>query len=75
MDHYLPLKNNIMDEVFLGYVMLWAGNFAPVGFIPCDGRQVSIADNEALFSLLGTIYGGDGMSTFCVPDLIFRQPA
>ena len=54
--------------------MLFAGNFAPVGYLPCDGRLVNIADNDALYMLLGTTYGGDGQVTFGLPDLRGRVP-
>lgn len=55
-------------------IKLFAGNFAPVGYLPCDGRLLSISQNSALFSLLGTMYGGDGMSTFALPNLNGRVP-
>jgi microcystin-dependent protein len=53
----------------LGEVMPFAGNFVPRDYLPADGRLLSIADNTALFSLIGTYYGGDGMTTFALPDL------
>src|SRR5262245_6802650 len=53
----------------LGEVMPFAGNFVPRDYLPADGRLLSIADNTALFSLIGTYYGGDGMQTFALPDL------
>ena len=53
----------------LGTVIPWSGNFIPADYLPCDGRLLSIAQNTALFSLLGTTYGGDGRTTFAVPDL------
>jgi len=56
-------------EPFLGQVIAVAFNFVPVGWFPCDGRTVPIQDNQALFSLLGTTYGGDGVTTFGLPDL------
>jgi microcystin-dependent protein len=56
-------------EPFLGQVMLFGGNFAPLGWALCDGQLLPISENEALFSLLGTTYGGDGMTTFALPDL------
>jgi microcystin-dependent protein len=58
-----------MSQVFIGQVMLFGGNFAPKGFALCNGQLLPIAQNTALFSLLGTNYGGDGKSTFALPDL------
>lgn len=57
-------------NVYLGQILQFAGNFAPEGFLPCDGRQVSISEFEALFALIGTTYGGDGQSTFNLPNLV-----
>ena len=57
-----------MDQV-LATIMLFAGNFAPRGWAYCDGQLLPINQNSALFSLLGTIYGGDGRTTFALPDL------
>ena len=62
-----------MDPM-LASVMLFAGNFAPRGWSFCDGQLLPIASNTALFSLLGTIYGGDGRTTFALPDLRGRVP-
>jgi microcystin-dependent protein len=59
---------------YLGDVALYAFNFTPVGWQICDGSQLSIAENEALFNLIGTTYGGDGVTTFAVPDLRGRTP-
>lgn len=61
-------------DPFLGEVRMFGGNFAPVGWVLCDGRLLSIAENDALYTLLGTTYGGDGQSTFGVPDLRGRSP-
>lgn len=63
-----------MAQVFLGSLMLVPYNFAPTGFAFCSGQLLSIAQNTALFSLLGTTYGGDGKSTFALPDLQGRVP-
>ncbi|MDP9958176.1 phage tail protein [Chryseobacterium lathyri] len=60
-------------EEYMGIVKLFAGNFAPRGWMFCDGRILSIAQNSALFSLLGTTYGGDGVTTFALPNLIGRM--
>lgn len=57
------------QEGFLGEVRLFAGNFAPRGWAFCDGQLLSINNNTALFSILGTTYGGDGRTTFALPDL------
>jgi microcystin-dependent protein len=63
-----------MSTPFLGEIRLFAGNFAPRGWATCDGQLLSIAANTALFSLLGTTYGGDGMTTFALPNLSGRVP-
>ena len=60
-----------MDE-FIGIIKLFAGNFAPQGWAFCNGQLLSISQNTALFSILGTTYGGDGRSTFALPDLRSR---
>lgn len=61
-------------EPFIGQIMMFAGNFAPRGWAFCDGQLLSIASNSALFSILGTTYGGDGRTTFALPDLRGRVP-
>ena len=61
-------------ESFIGEVRSFAGNFAPRGWAFCDGQLLPIAQNTALFSLLGTTYGGDGRSTFALPNLQGRAP-
>jgi microcystin-dependent protein len=58
-----------MSDPFIGQVILFAGNFAPRGWAFCDGQLLSISSNSALFSILGTTYGGDGRTTFGLPDL------
>jgi len=58
-----------MDEGFLGEIRMFAGNFAPRSWAFCDGQLMSISENPALFSILGTTYGGDGRTTFALPDL------
>jgi microcystin-dependent protein len=63
-----------MADPFLGEVRMFAGNFAPVGWEFCNGQLLAIAENDALFSLLGTTYGGDGQNTFGLPDLRGRTP-
>jgi microcystin-dependent protein len=61
-------------DPFIGEVKLFAGNYAPVGWAFCDGSLLSIAENDELFSLIGTTYGGDGSTTFGLPDLRGRVP-
>lgn len=61
-------------EPYLGQINAWGCNFAPRGWTTCRGQLLPIAQNTALFSLLGTIYGGDGRTTFAVPDLQGRIP-
>jgi microcystin-dependent protein len=61
-------------EPFIGQLMCVGFNFAPRGWVFCNGQLLSIAQNTALFSLLGTTYGGDGITTFAVPDLRGRAP-
>ena len=63
-----------MSQPFVGEIRLFAGNFAPVGWQFCDGAVMAIAENETLFNLIGTTYGGDGVSTFALPDLRGRVP-
>ena len=61
-------------EPFIGMIVQFGGNFAPRGWALCDGQLMSIAQNSALFSILGTTYGGDGRTTFALPDLRSRVP-
>lgn len=61
-------------DPYLGEIRMFAGNFAPVGWLKCDGQLLSISQNDALFSLIGTTYGGDGQTTFALPDLRGRLP-
>lgn len=63
-----------MSTPFLGEVRLFPYTFAPEGWADCDGHLLAIAQNDALFALLGTTYGGDGQSTFGLPDLRGRVP-
>lgn len=63
-----------MSEPFVGEIRMFAGNFAPRGWAFCDGQLLAVSQNDALFSLLGTIYGGDGRTTFGLPDLRDRIP-
>lgn len=61
-------------DPFLGEIILFAGNFAPRGWAFCDGQLLPISQYSALFSILGTTYGGDGRTTFALPDLRGRVP-
>lgn len=61
-------------EPFIGQVVLFAGNFAPRSWAFCDGQLLAISSNTALFSILGTMYGGDGRTSFALPDLRGRTP-
>lgn len=63
-----------MTTPFIGEIRMFAGNFAPSGWAFCDGQLLAVSQNDALFSLLGTIYGGDGRTTFGIPDLRGRLP-
>lgn len=63
-----------MSEPFIGQIQPYGFNFAPRGWALCDGQLLPISSNTALFSLLGTIYGGDGRTTFALPDLRGRTP-
>ena len=61
-------------DPFIGQITMFGGNFAPRGWAKCDGQLLKISSFQALFSILGTTYGGDGISTFGVPDLRGRVP-
>ncbi len=63
-----------MADPFLGEIRMFGGNFAPRGWALCDGQVLPINQFQALFSILGTIYGGDGRTTFALPDLRGRVP-
>jgi len=63
-----------VSDPFVAEIRIFGGNFAPVGWAFCDGQILPIAQNTALFSLLGTTYGGDGKATFALPDLRGRAP-
>jgi microcystin-dependent protein len=63
-----------MSNPFIGEIRMFGGNFAPAGWALCKGDLVPIAENDALFTLLGTIYGGDGENTFALPDIRGRVP-
>ncbi len=63
-----------MGQPYVGEIRLFAGNFAPAGWSTCDGQLISINENSALFQLIGTTYGGDGINTFGLPNLAARVP-
>jgi microcystin-dependent protein len=63
-----------MAQPYVGEIRMFAGNFPPSGWMFCDGSQLAISENETLFQLIGTTYGGDGQSTFNLPDLRGRVP-
>jgi len=61
-------------QPYIGEIRMFAGNFAPDGWLFCEGQQLAISENEALFQLIGTTYGGDGEETFNIPNLASRVP-
>jgi microcystin-dependent protein len=63
-----------MANPFLGEIRMFAGSFAPAGWALCNGQPMSISENDALFTLIGTTYGGDGQETFNLPNLQSRVP-
>lgn len=63
-----------MGQPYVGEIRMFAGNFAPAGWAFCNGSLMPIAENETLFNLIGTTYGGDGQQTFALPDLRGRLP-
>jgi microcystin-dependent protein len=63
-----------MAQPYVGEIRMFAGTFAPVGWLFCEGQQLPISENETLFQLIGTTYGGDGEETFNLPDLRGRIP-
>lgn len=63
-----------MSSPYVGEIRMFGGNFAPAGWMFCEGQLVPISENETLFQLIGTTYGGDGESTFALPNLASRVP-
>lgn len=63
-----------MAQPYVGEIRMFGGNFAPAGWMFCEGQLLPISENETLFQLIGTTYGGDGQSTFGLPDLRGRLP-
>ena len=63
-----------MSQPYVGEIRMFGGNFAPAGWMFCEGQLLPISENETLFNLIGTTYGGDGQETFALPDLRGRLP-
>jgi len=63
-----------MSSPFVGEIRIFCGSFAPFGWAKCDGQLMAISQNEALYALLGTTFGGDGQTTFALPDMRGRFP-
>ena len=63
-----------MAQPYIGEIRMFAGNFAPAGWMFCEGQLLPISENEALFQLIGTTYGGNGETNFALPDLRGRLP-
>src|SRR5262245_62733454 len=63
-----------MSSPYIGEIRMFGGNFAPVGWALCQGQLIPISENDALFNLIGTTYGGDGQETFALPNLQSRIP-
>lgn len=63
-----------MSQPYVGEIRMFGGNFAPAGWMFCEGQLLPISENDTLFQLIGTTYGGDGQSTFALPDLRGRVP-
>jgi microcystin-dependent protein len=63
-----------MSNPYIGEIRMFGGNFAPAGWAFCEGQLLPISENDALFTLIGTTYGGDGQETFALPDLRGRLP-
>lgn len=68
------LPKEIPLDIYIGTILLFAGNYEPQGFMFCMGQTLQIASNQALYAILGTTYGGNGTTTFCLPDLRGRVP-
>ena len=63
-----------MSNPFVAEIRIFTGNFAPRGWATCDGQLIAISENDTLFNLIGTTYGGDGQNTFALPNLAARVP-
>jgi microcystin-dependent protein len=71
---HLPKITRIMAQPYVGEIRMFAGNFAPSGWLFCEGQLLPISEYETLFNLIGTAYGGDGQETFAMPDMRGRIP-
>ncbi len=69
-----PAQAQYYDQPILGEMKFFAGDFAPYGWAKCDGQLMSVSQYQTLFSVLGTVYGGDGRTTFGLPDMRGRTP-
>src|SRR5580704_16583628 len=74
ISRFLQGRASDMSQPYVGQIMMFAGNFAPAGWAFCQGQLMPISENDTLFNLIGTTYGGDGQSTFGLPDLRGRVP-
>jgi microcystin-dependent protein len=63
-----------MSQPYVGEIRMFGGNFAPAGWMTCDGQMLPISEFDTLFNLIGTTYGGDGQTTFALPNLAARAP-
>ena len=70
----LAFAFSIKSQPMVGEIRMFAGNYPPVGWAFCDGSLISISENDVLFTLIGTTYGGDGQTTFALPDFRGRAP-
>ena len=70
----LAFAFSVKSQPMIGEIRMFAGNFPPVGWAFCDGSLISISENDVLFTLIGTTYGGDGQNTFALPDFRGRAP-
>ncbi|CAB4606929.1 unannotated protein [freshwater metagenome] len=62
-------------DTFFGQILLFAFGYAPVNFLPCDGAELAVSQNDALFALIGNTFGGDGDTTFNLPNLVGPTPS
>ncbi len=69
-----PVEHPVSSEAYIGEVFAFAGSFCPRNFVSCDGKLLDIANNQALFAIIGNSYGGDGKTNFAVPNLKGRTP-
>src|SRR6202034_3387226 len=74
LPHHVEKGRNPLGTPYVGEIRLFAGNFSPAGWMTCDGQILAISEYDTLFNLIGTTYGGDGQSTFALPNLAARVP-